>query len=122
MPPVEVIRTVDAVTAPVLAVCPNVLTQSPTASADDVVDWVCVNVVELDEVTFSACDAGFLVLLVLLEGRVKFSRIPVMETFDPLTAMTLPLAMDRLVRPAKPRCPLGPPPEPPGLAPPGPPK
>ncbi len=40
-PPVEVMRTVVAVTAPVLLAVPNALTQSPTATADDVVVWVC---------------------------------------------------------------------------------
>jgi len=36
-PPVDVIRTVVAVTAPVVLAEPNALTQSPTASAVDVV-------------------------------------------------------------------------------------
>ncbi len=41
MPPVEVMRTVVAVTAPVLPAVPKALTQSPTARAED--DVVCVS-------------------------------------------------------------------------------
>jgi hypothetical protein len=48
-------RTVDAVTAPVLAVEPNAVTQSPTANAADDVDWVSVNVVEVPVVILSFC-------------------------------------------------------------------
>ena len=45
MPPVDVIRTVVAVTAPVLLAEPNALTQSPTAKAAEVVGWVSDKVV-----------------------------------------------------------------------------
>ena len=63
-PPVEVIRTVVAVTAPVLAAGPNALTQSPTARSLAADDWVAFRVVELDVVILRvsswAC-VGFLV-------------------------------------------------------------
>src|ERR1039458_2542350 len=44
-PPVDVLRTVVAVTAPVVLAGPNALTQSPTANAVDVVAWVSERVV-----------------------------------------------------------------------------
>ena len=50
---VEVIRTVVAVTAPLVAAEPNALTQSPTARSVDVVDWVAHTVVVLDVVILS---------------------------------------------------------------------
>ena len=53
LPPVEVIRTVVAVTAPFVADWPNALTQSPTARSVDDADWVALNVVELDVVIVS---------------------------------------------------------------------
>jgi hypothetical protein len=63
LPPVEVIRTVVAVTAPVVLAGPKALTQSPTASAVEVVVWVSDNVV-VDEVvilSFSVFTVGFFV-------------------------------------------------------------
>jgi hypothetical protein len=70
-------RTVVAVTAPFVAICPNALTQSPTANDDDVAASVWDNVVDVASVTLSFCvlgAVGFLVvleLLVLLVGRVN---------------------------------------------------
>jgi hypothetical protein len=140
LPPVEVMRTVVAVTAPVLAICPKALTQSPTAKEDAVVGWVCDKVVEVDSVTFKAFDfgrAGFVVFLVVLDGRVNEpTRIPVRLTSDPLIAVTFPEAMDRLApenarrNPEPPLDPLGrplapasppAPPNPPRAPPPNPP-
>ncbi len=59
LPPVEVMRTVVAVTAPVLLAVPNALTQSPTATADDVVAWVSDSVVDFPVVILSFCVLGF---------------------------------------------------------------
>jgi hypothetical protein len=50
-PPVDVIRTVVALTAPVLLAAPNALTQSPTARAAEVVVAVSDRVVVLPVVT-----------------------------------------------------------------------
>ena len=52
-PPVEVIRTVVAVTAPLLAAGPKALTQSPTARAVDAAVCVELTVVVLDVVILS---------------------------------------------------------------------
>jgi hypothetical protein len=52
-PPVDVIRTVLAVTAPLVAAGPSAVTQSPTAKALDVVDWVALTGVEPDVVIVS---------------------------------------------------------------------
>jgi hypothetical protein len=49
-PPVEVIRTVFAVTAPLLAAGPNALTQSPTARAEAAVLCVELTVVDFEVV------------------------------------------------------------------------
>jgi hypothetical protein len=69
-----VTRTDVAVTAPLLAVLPKALTQSPTATAADVAVFVWVNVVEFDSVTLRLCVlgvAGFLLLAEVLDGRVN---------------------------------------------------
>jgi len=69
---VEVIRTVVAVTAPVLLAGPKALTQSPTASADAVVvsvsDSVVVDAVVI--LSFSVFTAGLLVDFLLEEAAV----------------------------------------------------
>jgi hypothetical protein len=95
-------RTVVAVTAPLLAAGPNALTQSPTARSPDEADLVALTVVELDVVIFKVCVlgwAGFLFFVVDLElpedGRGKFPGERVMPetvTVDPFTAVTLPVA------------------------------
>ena len=110
MPPVEVIRTVEAVTAPVLLAGPKAVTQSPTASAVADVDWVSDKVVEDAVVILSFCVlslGGFepdlpVALLVDRLNRV-LSNVPDSEMVDPLTALTLPLAMARFARPANDR-------------------
>jgi len=125
-----VIRTVVAVTAPVLAAGPKALTQSPTARALAETDWVAFRVVELEVVTLRVWVlgvVGFLVLvldLVFFELRVKLPGERVMPesvTVDPLTPVTLPDATEseanclrKLLAPAPPPGKLGrvPPPKP----------
>jgi hypothetical protein len=98
---VEVIRTVVAVTAPVLAAGPKALTQSPTANAVAVVAWVSDRVV-VDAVvilSFSVFSLGLLagVFDLLVEGlNVWLSTVPDSDTVDPETAVTLPLANVKL--------------------------
>jgi hypothetical protein len=131
-----VIRTVEAVTAPLLAAGPNALTQLPTARSPDDADCVALTVVDFDVVivSFSGLGgAGFLVLLELFEsvaGRVanpaKENFVPEIVTVDPCTVVTLPEATEseascflKLLEPEPPpgklgRLPLlGPPPKPP---------
>ena len=90
---------------PLLAAGPNALTQSPTATALAVTDWVLFTGVELPVVMVSFCVlgvGGFLFLALLFElvdvGRRDPSESVVPDTvsFDPLTAVILPLAMERL--------------------------
>ena len=103
-PPVEVIRTVFAVTAPLVAAGPNALTQSPTAKALDVVDWVVLTGVEPDVVMVSFSVFGglgfFVFELDFVVRRAKplpgFSMMPDTVIVEPLTAVTLPDAMSRL--------------------------
>jgi hypothetical protein len=100
-PPVEVIRTVVAVTEPLVAAGPKALTQSPTARSLDAADCVELTVVELEvvAVSFSVLGVvGFLVCAFLdpALGRFPSDRfVPEMLTVDPLTAVTFPLAKDR---------------------------
>jgi hypothetical protein len=51
-------RTVDAVTAPLLAIAPRAFTQAPTARADEVTACVSLSVVDLDAVILSFCVFG----------------------------------------------------------------
>ncbi len=92
-----------AVTAPLLAAGPNALTQSPTARTLGDTDCVALTVVDFAVVivSFSVFGvAGFLDLLLLFEvvepGRAVLSEsvIPDKVTFDPFTAVTLPIATD----------------------------
>ena len=53
-------RTVDAVTAPVLSAGPKAVTQSPTARAEAAVTSVSDSVVVFAVVTFSFCVLGVL--------------------------------------------------------------
>ena len=53
MPLVAVIRTVVAVTDPLVAAGPKALTQSPTARSVAAAVWVALTVVELDVVILS---------------------------------------------------------------------
>ena len=110
----EVIRTVVAVTAPVVLAGPNALTQSPTANAVEVVVWVSDRVV-VDAVvilSFSVFNLGLLVAALfdlLVEGlNVWLSTVPDNDTVDPETAVTLPLANVKLP-PANDRPPAAPP-------------
>ncbi len=124
-------RTVVAVTAPVLLAVPKALTQSPTASAVAVAAWVSDSVVLDDVVILSFCvlTVGFLVGFDLLAAGRKswLSTVPESETVEPLTAVTLPVAMAKLPAPENDRrapagaLPLGgvkPEPEPPRRKPP----
>ena len=52
------IRTVVAVTAPLVAAGPKALTQSPTARSVDAAVWVALTVVELDVVILSVSVLG----------------------------------------------------------------
>ncbi len=106
-PPVDVIRTVFAVTAPLVAAGPNALTQSPTASALDVVDWVAFTGVEPEVVMVivSVFSAGrFWVFELVLEldfvvrrGKLLpgFTETPETVIVEPFRAVTLPDAMSR---------------------------
>jgi hypothetical protein len=127
-------RTVVAVTEPFAADFPNALTQSPTARADAVVACVSVNVVDDDKVTFRFSALGVVGFVVVLDlvvvGRANEpSKIPDIDTVDPLMAVTFPLPIEKL-RPPNPalplkaplplELPLAPPPsKPPGRPPPG---
>jgi hypothetical protein len=112
-----VILTVEAVTAPVDPVFPIAVTQSPVASVEDVVDCVSDNVVILAMVTlsFTALVLGAFLDLDLLVGLPPFTKMPDIDTDEPLTAVTLPLAIARLppgndpppARPLPPLKPLG---------------
>ena len=93
-------RTVVAVTAPVVAAGPNALTQSPTARSVAAALWVAATVVASVVVIlrFSVLGvAGFFVFGVVdLVGRAKLPgerSYPETESVDPLTAVTLPVAM-----------------------------
>ena len=110
VPPVEVIRTVVAVTAPLVAAGPNALTQSPTARSVEAADWVALTVVELDGRDLELLGLGRhrLLGLVLLEsskrGLAKLPSdmaYPETLTVDPLTPVTLPDAMDSLASAAE---------------------
>jgi hypothetical protein len=92
--------TVVAVTAPVDVAGPNALTQSPTATLVAAAGWVAETVVLAAVVilSFSVFGvAGFLVLE--LEDFAVLPKLPgemsnpVTDRVDPLTAVTLPLAM-----------------------------
>jgi hypothetical protein len=110
-PPVDVIRTVVAVTAPVVLAGPNALTQSPTANAVDVVAWVSDRVVVDAVVIFSFSvftDGFFLAALLdlLVEAlSVWLSTVPDSDTVVPETAVTLPLANVKLPPPNAPPAP-----------------
>jgi hypothetical protein len=103
-PPVEVMRTVLAVTAPLVAAWPNALTQSPTANELDVVDWVAFTGVELDVVMVSVSVFGrvgfFVFELDFVVGRANplpgFTVMPETVSVEPLTPVTVPDAMSRL--------------------------
>ena len=105
-PPVEVIRTVVAVTAPLLAAGPNALTQSPTARAVDVAVCVALTGVELDVVILRVSvlgGVGFLLFELFELRSLRRSRprrscpadksMPDTVTVEPLTPVTLPDAM-----------------------------
>jgi hypothetical protein len=113
-PPVEVIRTVVAVTAPLLAAGPKALTQSPTARAFEVTVCVALTGVELDVVILRVSvlgSVGFL-LFELFELFVVFDVFDVVPrpklpaemstpdtvTVEPFTPVTLPDAMAMLAR------------------------
>jgi hypothetical protein len=108
---VEVIRTVVAVTAPLVAAGPNALTQSPTARFVAVTDWVAVNVVELDVLTVRFWvfgGVGFLPLAFLVlpdfeccEKLPGDTSMPDTDTVDPFTPVTFPEAIAREPSPGK---------------------
>jgi len=87
---VDVIRTVDAVTAPFEAAGPKALTQSPTASAVGEVDCVADTVVDPDVVIFRFSVFGVDGLLFLV-GWAKLpgeTSMPDTEIVEPLTVVT----------------------------------
>jgi hypothetical protein len=99
VPPVEVMRTVDADTAPFEAAGPKALTQSPTARSVAAAACVEVTVVEPAVVTLRLCVlgvAGFLFLSFLELDFELFAKLPgemstpETETVEPLTEVTLP--------------------------------
>jgi hypothetical protein len=107
-PPVEVMRTVVAVTAPFVAAGPKAVTQSPTARSVAAADWVEDSVVDPDVVilrfwVFGATGLEFLELLELLElfelADFPPAKLPGLmstpdtETVEPFTPVTLPDAM-----------------------------
>ena len=94
-----------AVTAPLVAAGPNALTQSPTARSVAATVCVALSVVELEVVILRVSvlgSVGFFVLVLfelddLPVGRVKLpgdTLMPDSVTVDPLTAVTLPEAME----------------------------
>ena len=104
-PPVEVMRTVVAVTAPLVAAGPNAETHSPTARAPEVTDCVVFTGVELDVVILRIWVLGFAGCFGLLGALLDFPgaakvpgeiEIPDTVIVDPLTAVTLPDAMSKL--------------------------
>jgi hypothetical protein len=104
-PPVEVMRTVAAVTDPLLAAGPNAVTQSPTARSVAAADCVELTGVELVVVIFRVSvlgNVGFLEFFVLFEffelELVGLKLPPEMSmpdtvSVDPVTPVTLPEAM-----------------------------
>ena len=96
-PPVEVILTVVAVTAPLVAAGPKALTQSPTARAEAAALCVELTVVDFDVVMVSVSVLGvvgfFVFELDLVVGRVNWPGLtsyPDTVSVDPLTDFTLP--------------------------------
>jgi hypothetical protein len=123
-----VIRTVEAVTAPVVEAGPTALTQTPTAKAVAAAFCVSVRVVDLAVVIFSFSvfgSVGFFDLedledleelfeLLFAAEKSPLTRMPDNVTVPLLTPVTFPVAMARLARPGKPRPEeLGRPPVPP---------
>jgi hypothetical protein len=100
---VEVIRTVVAVTDPVVPAGPKALTQSPTATALAATVWVAPTVVLLVVVilrvsVLSFGAVGFFVFELDLLGLLRlpvFSETPETVRVDPLTLVTLPDEMLR---------------------------
>ena len=97
-PPVEVMRTVEAVTDPLVAAGPKAETQSPTARSPEVTDCVVFTGVELDVVTLSVSVLGLVgcFVLFLVEKLPGEIEIPETVNVEPLTAVTLPDAMLKL--------------------------
>ncbi|HEY6426601.1 MAG TPA: hypothetical protein VIX84_05160, partial [Acidimicrobiales bacterium] len=105
LPPlVAVMRTVVAVTAPLLAAGPIAVTQSPTARSVDAAVCVLLTGVELEAVTLTVSvlgAVGFVVLeLLLLFELLVLWKLPGARSNPdtvsvvPLTAVTLPDAME----------------------------
>jgi hypothetical protein len=127
-------RTVVAVTAPVVAAGPNALTQSPSARSVASALWVAATVVALVVAIFRFSVLGVVGFFVFdLVGRTKLPgerSYPVTESVDPLTLVTLPVAMAKEPRLGKRRPdpelkvgrvpPVVPPPRPPKRKPPPP--
>jgi hypothetical protein len=109
-------RTVSAVTEPLVAAGPKADTQSPTARAPEVTDCVVFTGVELDVVTLRVSVLGFagrVFLLFDLLGALTLPgeiEMPEMVSVDPLTAVTLPDAMSKLANCFRKLFPADPPP------------
>ena len=101
------IRTVVAVTDPLVAAGPKALTQSPTARSVDAAVWVALTEVVLDVVILSVSvfvlgAVGFFVveedLVAPRANDPGLMLMPDTVTVEPLTPVTLPEAMARLAR------------------------
>jgi hypothetical protein len=126
-PPVEVIRTVVAVTDPFAAAGPNALTQSPTAKSLEAADCVALSSVDPDVVIVSFWVlgvAGFaffaLFEFFVLEALVRandpgLTLTPDTEMVVPVTPVTFPVANASDARAPDRR--LGPPPKEGGVPP-----
>jgi hypothetical protein len=97
----EEICTVSAVTDPLLAAGPNADTQSPTATSLEATDCRALTVVELVVVSLSVCVFGavgclLFELLEYLGAKLPGDTlIPDTVRVEPLTAVTLPEAMEK---------------------------
>jgi hypothetical protein len=90
-------RTLSAVTDPLLAAGPNATTQSPTARSLEVADCVVVTVVLPDVVSFRFCVLGAVRFSDPSDsgrGKLPGDKVtPDTDSVDPLTAVTLPDAI-----------------------------
>jgi hypothetical protein len=97
---VDVMRTLSAVTDPLLAAGPKAMTQSPTARSLEVADCVADTVVLPDVVSFRFSGLGGVGFFESFDsfdvGRRKLpgeSETPDTDRVEPLTAVTLPEAI-----------------------------
>ncbi len=115
-PPVEVIRTVDAVTEPVVDAGPAAVTQSPTAKLDAAADWFWLNVVDdvsVTETLVALTLGGDFVLDFFEELLEGFGRLadekPLNVSLVGEAAVTFPEANPKLAPPNRRPAPPAPP-------------